>query len=166
LTRKTIRAQHTTLYRGLDFKQGNISTGEHLLSLLNYGETTTGKLISFTYVIVNDTWRFSPTGTSFVKDFSSKHATQANAAKSVTYAGEFHFRPCPDAVLGYKLVIDNNSGTYGPAPEHLPKLKQLLELNFPDLEVEALNFSDPQLALYKQTLVPRRQDSVESFELQ
>jgi len=106
--------------------------------------------IFYTYVIVENKLQFSETGSSFVKDFSSKHAMHAKCSKSVYYAGEFHIRPGNHG--GYKLVIDNNSGTYAPKKEHLGMVKELMEKNFPGLEVEALAYDDPILIEYKKNI--------------
>ena len=44
-------------------------------------------------------------------DIWSKHALHANCSREVVYAGEFLIRYGNE---GHQLVIDNNSGTYGP----------------------------------------------------
>lgn len=75
----------------------------------------------------------------------SKHAAHAACRREVTYSGEFHIQQTPN---GYKLVLDNNSGTYSPDKNDLPRLVQLFQYNFPGLEVEALNYSDPLLKRY------------------
>jgi len=41
--------------------------------------------------------------------------------------------------------LDNNSGTYSPDKNLLPKLVQLFQRNFPGLNVEAYDFGDPFL---------------------
>jgi len=75
----------------------------------------------------------------------------AKCSKYVYYAGEFHVRPILEgADLGYKIVIDNNSGTYGPDPACLGYVEQLLKHNFPGLEVETLSYDDPKLKQYKE----------------
>ena len=61
----------------------------------------------------------------------------ANVAESVVYAGEF----CVSKNLktgNMILVIDNNSGTFAPNKELLPKLKELMERNFPKMLVISL----------------------------
>jgi len=77
----------------------------------------------------------------------------ACANEQVRYAGEFHIQK-NETNGKYKIVIDNNSGTYAPSKEIFQKLKTLYELNFPGLEVEVLDFKDPQLNTYKETLFP------------
>jgi len=136
------------LYGGLHPTTGYIRSGGELLTLLRNGKNRNGQTQFFTYVIVKDTWRFSETGVSRMKDFSSKHATHSGCAESVDYAGEFHFQPCDDRPNSYKLIIDNNSGTYAPSSEMLVPLRKLMQRNFPGLEVEALDFKDPTLKMY------------------
>jgi hypothetical protein len=106
----------------------------------------------------------------------SKHAMHANVSEFVRYAGEFHIQrrllaphhlhssmpvPChPDQIdmdelqhypaekYEHWLVIDNNSGTFGPKKDDLPGLAELFRQNFPGLRVEALDFQDPLLKQY------------------
>lgn len=111
----------------------------------------------YTYVIAveDSSFRFSETGAAFFVDFASKHALHSNCAETVRYSGEFHPRPkggwqnfsdeTPDESVDWELVIDNNSGTYSPDKAMLPKLKQLLEYNFPGFGIYALDHEDPQL---------------------
>jgi len=111
----------------------------------------------YTYVIAveDSSFRFSETGAAFFVDFASKHALHANCSESVRYSGEFHPRPeggwakfsddCPDELVNWELVIDNNSGTYSPDKDVLPILKELLEYNFPGFGIVALDHEDPML---------------------
>ncbi|KAG8914139.1 hypothetical protein FRC00_000785 [Tulasnella sp. 408] len=111
----------------------------------------------YTYIINDDTWRFSETGAAFFVDFASKHALHANCATQVRYSGEFHWRPMvPGGWAGYneemndesvewELVIDNNSGTYAPDKNMLPVLKRVLEHNFTGLQVAVYDHGDPAL---------------------
>jgi hypothetical protein len=55
---------------------------------------------------------------------------------------------CEAAADGHKLVLDNNSGTYSPHKAKLALLQQLFKLNFPDMEVEVLDWRDPKLGYY------------------
>lgn len=58
---------------------------------------------------------------------------------------EFHPRPVggwqnvsddvPDDAVGWELVFDNNSGTYAPNAGLLPKVKEIMEFNFPGFNV-------------------------------
>lgn len=148
IARGVIHMQHAELYRDGVLpgrtKTGTIETGDQFLALINNGYRNDIPRF-FTYVLLDDKLHFSETGASFFKDFMSKHATHADCAREVRYAGEFHIQMSPKP----RLVIDNNSGTYGPNPEILPKLVHVLKINFPGLEVEGLHFADPQLAAYK-----------------
>jgi len=47
----------------------------------------------YTYIVDEDTMRFSETGAAFFVDFASKHALHSNCATRVRYSGEFHWRP-------------------------------------------------------------------------
>lgn len=73
----------------------------------------------------------------------------------VPSAGEFCIMSCSAAADGYKLVLDNNSGTYSPHKAKLPLLQQLFTSNFPDMEVEVLDWRDPKLEYYH-SLCPSR----------
>jgi hypothetical protein len=50
-----------------------------------------------------------------------------------------------DSDVPWELVIDNNSGTYGPDPAMLPALKACMEYNFSGFNIVALDFNDPAL---------------------
>lgn len=65
-------------------------------------------------------------------------------------AGEFCIVPDPAAAGGHRLVIDNNSGTYAPLAQHLPRMRQLFLENFPAMVVETLAADDPRLEWYHQ----------------
>jgi hypothetical protein len=111
----------------------------------------------YTYIISSedDSFRFSETGAAFFVDFASKHALHANCYPTVRYSGEFHPRPeggwdkfsdgVPDDSVKWEFVIDNNSGTYAPDKNLLPKLKALLEYNFPGFAIFALHHEDDEL---------------------
>ncbi|KAG9091434.1 hypothetical protein FRC06_000571 [Ceratobasidium sp. 370] len=104
----------------------------------------------YTYIIDEDTFRFSETGAAFFVDFASKHALHSSCAEEVRYAGEFHPRPdcgwanfredMPDHSVNWELWIDNGSGTYAPTADLLGALKGLLEYNWPGLVVRAWDF--------------------------
>ncbi|QRW22843.1 C2 domain-containing protein [Rhizoctonia solani] len=106
----------------------------------------------YTYIIDEDTFRFSETGAAFFVDFASKHALHSSCAETVRYAGEFHPRPScgwadfddtiPDHEMAWELWIDNGSGTYAPPPDMLDNLRQLLEYNWPGLTVRTFDFRD------------------------
>jgi hypothetical protein len=102
----------------------------------------------YTYIIDDNTWRFSETGEGYFADYASKHALHSNCAEYVRYAGQFHARPkygwdrCND---DWELVFDNWSGTYAPSLNLLKNLKELLEFNFPGLNVVVYDYKDPLL---------------------
>ena len=102
----------------------------------------------YTYVIDDNTWRFSETGEGFFTDFASKHALLANGSEHVRYAGEFHARPKHGwnrQGEEWELVFDNGSGTYAPSADLLGNLQALIEYNFPGLNVLTYDFKDPML---------------------
>lgn len=111
----------------------------------------------YTYIIStsDDSLRFSETGAAFFVDFASKHALHSNCAESVRYGGEFHPRPVggwdnftdekTDDSVGWEIVFDNNSGTYAPDEALLPKIKEIMELNFPGLNVVVHSHGDAAL---------------------
>ena len=78
----------------------------------------------------------------------SKHALHSDVSYKVRYSGEFHIRPSVINKNGYKLVIDNNSGTYSPDIKCLPLLEKVFKVNFPDIEIETLDRSNPKLEEY------------------
>lgn len=111
----------------------------------------------YTFVLDQDSFRFSETGASFLKDFASKHAFHAYCAEQVLYAGQFHPRPkfgwdrCDSE---WEMVFDNWSGTYSPSPDLFIKLRQLFELNFPGVNVITHHFKEPPLRKSINDLVP------------
>ncbi|KAJ7142107.1 hypothetical protein C8R43DRAFT_954451 [Mycena crocata] len=154
--RSGIQAGHRLLYaRTTTNKFGVIDKGEDVLAVLRGGARV--KPAVYTYIISaeDDSLRFSETGAAFFVDFASKHALHANCHPCVRYSGEFHPRPAGgweafseetrDEDVKWEIVIDNNSGTYSPDKTLLPKLKALLEYNFTDLAVFALDREDPEL---------------------
>ncbi|KAJ7615120.1 hypothetical protein B0H17DRAFT_1164767 [Mycena rosella] len=154
--RSGIMAGHRLLYaRTTTNTFGVIADGADVLGVLRGGARV--KPAVYTYIISaeDDSLRFSETGAAFFVDFASKHALHANCHPCVRYSGEFHPRPAggwaafsdatPDAETKWEIVIDNNSGTYSPDKTLLPKLKALLEYNFADVAVFALDREDPEL---------------------
>ena len=65
-------------------------------------------------------------------------------------AGEFCIVPDTAAEGGYRLVVDNNSGTYAPAADLLPCMQRLFQANFPGMAVEVVPVGDPRLQAYHQ----------------
>jgi hypothetical protein len=171
--RSRIQAGHRMLYaRKSSNLFGTIENKRDMLNLLLHSGTNSTSIQSnttasqfahrikpavYSYIISaeDDSFRFSETGAAFFVDFASKHALHSNCAESVRYSGEFHPRPTggwshfsddtSDDAIDWELVIDNNSGTYAPDKEMLPVLKALLEYNFPELNIFALDHGDAEL---------------------
>ena len=162
--RSSIQMGHKMLYaRSTDNGFGIIGKPADLLQIFAEGvgsKSTTAKRLKpavYTYVIAveDSSFRFSETGAAFFVDFASKHALHANCTEYVRYSGEFHFRPeggwakfsddIPDELVNWELVIDNNSGTYSPDKNMLPRLKEVLQYNFPGFGIFALDHEDPAL---------------------
>ncbi len=96
--------------------------------------------VPYTYAVLKDKLVFAES-TNFplkekYRDKFSKHSLISGLKKHVRYAGEF--RVFKDSLHEQVVVVfDNASGTFRPASEHLPNLKQLLEHNFAE---EGLHF--------------------------
>lgn len=145
----TIRIAHKVLYASTykNDETGRLTNANDLWKLILTDERTLSvRICIYTYVIDDSTWRFSETGTGYFTDYASKHALHANCSESVRYAGQFHPRPkygwdrCDEE---WELVFDNWSGTYAPSPLLLNNLKELLEFNFPGLNIVTYDFRDP-----------------------
>lgn len=152
--RSGITQQHAFIYKHHNVEDnGELESAADFFSKLNYGKRQ-DQMRYFTYVIMETDWRFSETGANFLMDMVSKHAMHSGAAEEVFYAGEFCI---VEEKEGYKLVIDNNSGTYAPHPDGLAKLQQLLQANFPGMKVETVDVSvqAETLKVYH-SLVPSR----------
>lgn len=123
----------------------------------------------FTYVITLDgQWRFTETGKEFGIDLLSKHTMHSDVSMYVAFSGEFFIRRLAHAEKGateegqeshppgnieggppsddpprdprlYNLVIDNDSGTYRPSADLLPRLKDFLKINLPGLKILTLD---------------------------
>ena len=160
--RSGIQAGHRMLYaRRASNLFGTVENRQDIINLLRSGTSSQFaqrvKPAVYTYIISaeDDSFRFSETGAAFFVDFASKHALHSNCAESVRYSGEFHPRPAGgwsrfsdniyDDDVSWELVIDNNSGTYAPDKEMLPIVQQLLEYNFPDFRIFALDHEDQAL---------------------
>ena len=167
--RSGIQAGHRFLYaRSVSNAFGVIKTAEDVFTLFRggMGHSSSDGTVShvhrikpavYTYIISmdDDSLRFSETGATFFVDFASKHALHSNCAKAVRYSGEFHPRPAcgwacfsdamADEEVEWEIVIDNNSGTYSPDPALLPKVKEIVEVNFPGFRVVALRHDDSEL---------------------
>lgn len=168
LKRKLVQMQHAYLYGGASGVQplvnirkdllevtGNIIDAYDFLELMEYG-IRRGKPRMFTYVLMEQKLYMAETGAEFFRDIMSKHAMHCSAAPEVVYAGELHFRRAPQGSNEppIQLVVDNNSGTYAPDKEDLPKVEEVFRRNFDGLHVTALDFQDPLLARYRLALAP------------
>ena len=167
--RSGIQAGHRMLYARSNTNEfGVIHTVDDVFSLMRGGVRRSSmdgsksyahrvKPAIYTYIIStsDDSLRFSETGAAFFADFASKHALHSNCAESVRYSGEFHPRPVggwenftdekTDESVGWEIVFDNNSGTYAPDAALLPKVKEVMELNFPGLNVVVHSHEDAAL---------------------
>lgn len=149
--RNAIKLAHQMLYNRTIKKNqsGRINSADDLWRLIFFDEKTLRmRTCIYTYIIDDSTWRFSETGSSFFTDYASKHALHANCSEYVRYAGQFHPRPKDgwDRCDGeWELVFDNWSGTYSPSETLLHRLKELLQFNFPGLNIVTHHFTDPSL---------------------
>lgn len=139
-----IRTQHAALYAT---HLGRARCGV-LCNAADFFAAFGGQRRYFTYSLMPDSFRCSETGAQFFVDLSSKHAMHANASEEVLFAGEFCILPDEDAAAGYRLILDNNSGTFAPKKEHLPLMKKLFEENFPGIVCETVDSQDPKLKEY------------------
>ncbi|CAF1136676.1 unnamed protein product [Adineta ricciae] len=150
-SQSTIKIAHKILFgQTIKHSETGIVTDADDLWTTIFADRTTKKIrpCIYSYVIDDNTWRFSETDDKFFADFASKHALLANCSEYVRYAGEFHPRPkygwdrCDDE---WELVFDNGSGTYTPDVNLLNNLKDLLIFNFPGLNIVTYDHDDPML---------------------
>lgn len=168
VARRIVEMQHAYLYGGgsgvkplIDMRKdllemsGNIIDSYDFLELMHYGKRR-GKPRMFTYVLMEQKLYMAETGAEFFRDMMSKHAMHCSAATEVVYAGELHFRQAPPGSdePAIRLIVDNNSGTYAPDKEDLPKVVEVFRRNFVGLHVTALDYQDPLLVQYRQDLPP------------
>ncbi len=157
---QTIQSAIKQAHRILYAKQttnafGSINSLEEFWKLLLDPNTNKIKPCVYTYIIEDNSWRFSETGASFFIDIASKHALHSNCSETVFCAGEFHPRPIDgwnqydpserSSWNQWELVIDNDSGTYAPNLTLLEKLKDLLVCNFPGLNIVIYDYKDREL---------------------
>ncbi|CAF2697704.1 unnamed protein product [Rotaria sp. Silwood2] len=150
-SQSTLKLAHKVLYgRTLKHNEnGQLNNADDLWKFV-FSDRTTKRIkpCIYTYVIDDNTWRFSETDAQVFADVASKHALLANASEYVRYAGQFHPRPkygwnnCDDE---WELVFDNESGTYAPNAYLLINLKNLLLFNFPGLNIVTYEYKDPKL---------------------
>lgn len=166
VTRKAVQMQHAYLYGGAsgikplvhmrkDMLEisGNLLDAQDFISLLEFG-IRRGKSRMFTYVLMPDRLYAAETGAKFFRDMMSKHAMHCSASPEVVYAGEMHFRRTPSGTQEneVRLIIDNNSGTYAPGKEDLPRIEEVMRRNFAGILVTALDYQDPLLIQYSNEL--------------
>ena len=161
------------------------------LKMVHYDEG--GRI--FTYVLTLDgLLRFTETGKEFGIDLLSKHTMHSDVNIYIACSGEFFVRrlrhpkeptdapdqethpatdlpggppnsPPPQDPRSYELVIDNDSGTYRPKGELLPKLKEFLNLNFPGLHVVVKECTDKKLDKMKEEQRDRKKKEGQNIEL-
>lgn len=149
----------------------------------------------FTYVLTLDgLLRFTETGKEFGIDMLSKHTMHSDVAIYTACSGEFLIRrlahpnestdapdqkthpntdiaggppnaPPPEDPKNYELVIDNDSGTYRPHGDLLPKLKEFLNENFPGLHVVVMECTDKKLDKMKDEQRERKKKEGQNVEL-
>ncbi|CAF1234907.1 unnamed protein product [Rotaria sordida] len=150
-SQNALKLAHKVLYgRTLKYNEnGQLNNANDLWKCI-FSDRITNRIkpCIYTYVIDDNTWRFSETDVQVCADFASKYALLANASVYVRYAGQFHPRPkygwdnCDDE---WELVFDNGSGTYAPDINLLINLKDLLLFNFPGLHIVTYEYDDPKL---------------------
>lgn len=161
------------------------------LKMVHYDEG--GRI--FTYVLTLDgLLRFTETGKEFGIDLLSKHTMHSDVNIYIACSGEFFVRrlrhpkeptdapdqqthpatdlpggppnsPPPQNPKSYELVIDNDSGTYRPKGELLPKLKEFLNLNFPGLHVVVKECTDKKLDKMKEEQRERKKKEGQDIDL-
>ena len=152
-------------------KPRSVEASLQFLKMVHYDEG--GRI--FTYVLTLDgLLRFTETGKEFGIDMLSKHTMHSDVNIYIACSGEFFVRrlahpkeptdapnqethpnedlpggppnaPPPQDPKYYELVIDNDSGTYRPKGDLLPKLKEFLNENFPGLHVVVKECTDKKL---------------------
>jgi hypothetical protein len=122
-------------------KMEYLSTSQDFLRMIKCG-VHRGSMRVYTFVILDSGLFFSETGARMARDVLSKHALHANAEARVRYAGTFRcvFTKGQDMII----VVDNDSGTYRPAGEHLELVRKIFQINFPGLQVVGLDVLQPQ----------------------
>ena len=161
------------------------------LKMVHYDEG--GRI--FTYVLtVDGLLRFTETGKEFGIDLLSKHTMHSDVNIYIACSGEFFIRrlrhpkeptdapnqethpndnlpggppnsPPPQDPKSYELVIDNDSGTYRPKGDLLPKLKEFLNENFPGLHVVVKECTDKKLDKMKKEQRERKKKEGQNIEL-
>ena len=149
----------------------------------------------FTYVLTLDgLLRFTETGNEFGIDLLSKHTMHSDVNIYIACSGEFFVRrlahpekstddpdqethpdsdipggppdaPPPENAKNYELVIDNDSGTYRPTGDLLPKLKEFLNENFPGLHIVTKECTEDDLEEMKKAQKERKEKEGENVQM-
>jgi len=129
---------HSTLKAGYDLLSKSMSCSIKT-------DVKKDKVPIYTYVLMENSLRFSRTGAAMLIDMSSKHALHAAAFPEVCFAGEFWMEPPAAPGVGEQtLYMDNNSGTFAPPRKDLHRMAWLMEANFPGIKVVVLDYQDPE----------------------
>jgi hypothetical protein len=150
------------------------------LALLRLAHFDEGGRVFTYVLTLDGVFRFTETGKEFGIDLLSKHTMHSNVETYIACSGEFFIRRLErpvasddlepkekthpdDEIPGgppeeappsnpayYQLIIDNDSGTYRPDKSILPKLKEFLEKNFPNLGVIARHWEEEELQKLKE----------------
>lgn len=187
------------------FEPRSEDAAQQFLKLAHYDE---GARLFTYVLTLDGVFRFTETGKEFGIDLLSKHTMHSDVATYIAFSGEFFVRrlekpsasesPNPDEkthpsedIPGgpphedppanpsyYQLVIDNDSGTYRPNKDMLPKLREFFEREFPGLGVVVMDCGDDELQELKknqrtakkeggpamQFVMNRSQSSISSYE--
>lgn len=187
------------------FKPRSEEAAQQFLKMAHYDEGC--RLFTY-ILTLDSMFRFTETGKEFGIDLLSKHTMHSDVNTYIAFSGEFFIRrlqhpdaseeihpaekthPSTDLPGGpphdsppanpsyYQLVIDNDSGTYRPNKDLLPKLKEFFETNFPGLGVVVMDCGDDELQELKekqrtakkkeggmmQYIQNRSQSSISSYE--
>ena len=166
---RALHSQHSKIYhydRSTEYGSFAEPCKEMTLRFLDLAHFDRGGRI-FTYVITLDgLLRFTETGKEFGIDLLSKHTMHSDVSIYIAFSGEFFVRRLrsprrdpseqethpPVEIDGgpprddpprdpayYHLFIDNDSGTYRPNKDLLPRLKRFLERALPGLRVTTLD---------------------------
>uniref|UniRef100_M4C0E0 C2 domain-containing protein n=1 Tax=Hyaloperonospora arabidopsidis (strain Emoy2) TaxID=559515 RepID=M4C0E0_HYAAE len=140
--RSMAEKEHDLVFKhDTDTIYGEFEKAADFFELINGGKRQ-GKMVLFTYVIVETGFFFCETGAPFFKDMLSKHMLLSRTQFHVRYAGEFFVTEKHSG--GYTLHIDNNSGTYAPPENLLPQVEELLKSNFHKMSVKAVDREDEE----------------------
>ncbi|CAF1114346.1 unnamed protein product [Rotaria sordida] len=135
-SQNALKLAHKALYgRTLKYNEnGQLNNANDLWKCI-FSDRITNRIkpCIYTYVIDDNTWRFSETDVQVFANFAT---------------GQFHPRPkygwdnCDDE---WELVFDNGYGTYAHDINLLINLKDLLLFNFPGLHIVTYEYDDPKL---------------------